>query len=316
MVWGGNRLGAYKGLDGRIDHIGESWELSAFPDRMSVVSEGPLKGRTLESLVQEYRGKLVGRRVYWGHHNEFPLLFKFIDAERDLSIQVHPNDEMARRVHGSHGKTEMWYVIDAAPGAFLYSGLSREITPDEYAARVADGSITEVLARYEVQPGDVFFLPAGRIHAIGAGCLVAEIQQTSDLTYRIFDYNRPGLDGKPRQLHTELARKAIDYKVQKDYQTHYTASPDTEVELVRCPYFTTSLLDLTRPFRKDLSGLDSFLSVMCLAGSGSIQADTDSVPVRQGETLLIPADTMAAGFLPDAGGMKVLTSCVTAKALL
>ncbi len=117
MVWGGNRLGAYKGLDGRIDHIGESWELSAFPDRMSVVSEGPLKGRTLESLVQEYRGKLVGRRVYWGHHNEFPLLFKFIDAERDLSIQVHPNDEMARRVHGSHGKTEMWYVSDSAPGA-------------------------------------------------------------------------------------------------------------------------------------------------------------------------------------------------------
>ena len=310
MVWGGNRLGTYKGLTEKIDHIGESWELSAFPDRMSVVAEGPLKGRDLESVVKEYRGKLVGRRVYRENHNEFPLLFKFIDAERDLSIQVHPNDEMARRLHGTHGKTEMWYVIDAEPGAFLYSGLSKAISPEEYTARIADGSITEVLARYEVQPGDVFFLPAGRIHAIGAGCLVAEIQQTSDLTYRIFDYNRLGLDGKPRQLHTELARKAIDYRVQADYQTHYSPSRDTEVELVRCPYFTTTLLDLTRSFRKDLSGLDSFLAVMCLAGSGSIQADADSVPVRQGETLLIPASTIAAGFLPDTGGMKLLTCCM------
>ena len=310
MVWGGSRLGPYKGLSGEIDHIGESWELSAFPDRMSVVAEGPLKGRTLESLVKEYRGKLVGRRVYRENWDEFPLLFKFIDAERDLSIQVHPNDALARRMHGTHGKTEMWYVIGAEPGAFLYSGIAKEITPDEYAARVADGSITEVLARYEVQPGDVFFLPAGRIHAIGSGCLIAEIQQTSDLTYRIFDYNRLGLDGKPRQLHTELARKAIDYQVQDDYQTHYTPCPDTEVELVRCPYFTTTLLDLTRPFGKDLSRLDSFLAVMCLAGGGSLEVDGARSTIRQGETLLIPATATTAGFLPDAGGMKLLTSCV------
>jgi mannose-6-phosphate isomerase len=310
MVWGGSRLGAYKGLSGDIDHIGESWELSAFPDRMSVVSEGPLKGRTLESLVKEYRGKLVGRRVYRENWDEFPLLFKFIDAERDLSIQVHPGDELARRMHGTHGKTEMWYVIDAEPGAFLYSGIAQEITPDEYAARVADGSITEVLARYEVQPGDVFFLPAGRIHAIGAGCLIAEIQQTSDLTYRIFDYNRLGLDGKPRQLHTELARKAIDYRVQEDYRTHYTPCPDTEVELVRCPYFTTTLLDLTRSLVKDLSRLDSFLVVMCLSGSGSLEVDGARSTLRQGETVLIPAHATTAGFLPDAGGMKLLSSCV------
>ena len=310
MVWGGSRLGAYKGLPGDINHIGESWELSAFPDRMSVVADGPLKGRDLESLVKEYRGALVGRHVYWENQNEFPLLFKFIDAERDLSIQVHPNDELARRIHGTHGKTEMWYVIDAEPGAFLYSGLAQTITPEEYTARVADGSITEVLARYEVQPGDVFFLPGGRIHAIGGGCLVAEIQQTSDLTYRIFDYNRLGLDGKPRQLHTELARKAIDYQVQADYQTHYAACPDTEVELVRCPYFTTCLLDLTKPFDKDLSDLDSFLAVMCLAGSGSLEADGSHTSIRQGETLLIPASAKTAGFLPDAGGLKILTSCV------
>ena len=310
MVWGGSRLGPYKGLEGDIDHIGESWELSAFPDRMSVVAEGPLKGRDLESLVKEYHAKLVGRRVYRQSWDEFPLLFKFIDAERDLSIQVHPNDAMARLVHGTHGKTEMWYVIDAEPGAFLYSGLSKEITPDEYTARVADGSITEVLARYEVQPGDVFFLPAGRIHAIGAGCLVAEIQQTSDLTYRIFDYNRLGLDGKPRQLHTELARKAVDYQVQADYQTHYTPRPDTEVELVRCPYFTTCLLDLTQPFSKDLSALDSFLAVMCLAGAGELDVDGHRSTLRQGETLLIPASCTHADFLPSSNGMKVLTSCV------
>ena len=310
MVWGGSRLGDYKGLANPIDHIGESWELSAFPGRVSVVADGPLKGKDLESLVKEYRGKLVGSHVYRDNQNEFPLLIKFIDAERDLSIQVHPNDALARSLHGLHGKTEMWYVIGAEPGAFLYSGLSREISPDEYAARVADGSITEVLARYEVQPGDVFFLPAGRIHAIGGGCLIAEIQQTSDLTYRIFDYNRLGLDGKPRQLHTELARKAIDYRVQEDYQTHYTPCRDEEVELVRCPYFTTTLLDLTRPFVKDLSKLDSFLAVICLAGSGSLEVDGARTAIRQGETLLVPAVAKRVEFFPDHGGMKLLTSCL------
>lgn len=309
LVWGGEKIAPYKGIETTQEHIGESWELSGVPGNESIVAEGPLEGKSIAQLVRQFKGELVGEHVYGNTGDEFPLLVKFIDAQKDLSIQVHPNDELAGKRHGSKGKTEMWYVVDAEPGAALYSGLKKAIGPEEYEKRVADGSIVDVLTRYDVQPGDVFFLPAGRIHAICSGCFVAEIQQTSDITYRIYDYNRPGLDGKPRQLHTELAREAIDYKVYPSYRTDYTPAEDEEVVLADCPYFTTSILDLTLPYAKDLSEIDSFLVAMCLEGSGTLEVDGEEVPVQQGETVLIPASADDLCLVPDAC-MKVLISLI------
>jgi mannose-6-phosphate isomerase len=276
-----------------------------------VVAGGPLAGKTLRELVKEYKGRLVGDHVYATCGEEFPLLIKFIDAHRDLSIQVHPGDSLAASIHGPgvHGKTEMWYVIGADPGAKLYCGLSRKIGPKEYEKMVADGSITDALACYEVHPGDVFFLPAGRIHAICGGCLIAEIQQTSDLTYRIWDYGRLGLDGKPRQLHTELAKQAIDFNVQPTYRTQYEHMQDEEVVLVSCEYFTTSLYDLTLPYAKDLSEIDSFMVVMCISGSGTLEVDGEEIGISQGETILIPADADDLCFIPEEG-MKLITSYI------
>ena len=325
IVWGGEKIAPYKGIETEQKHIGESWELSGVAGNESIVADGPLKGKTIAQLVKEYKADLVGKHVYENTGDEFPLLIKFIDALSDLSIQVHPNDELAAKRHnGSKGKTEMWYVVDAEPGAHLLSGLTEKITPEQYAAKVADGTITDVLARYEVHPGDVFFLPAGRIHAICGGCFIAEIQQTSNITYRIYDYGRLGLDGKPRQLHTELAKDAIDYKVYPEYRTPYTPVKDAENEVVSCKYFTTSIYDLDKAVTKNLEDTDSFLVVMCLSGHGTL---TDAEPVydeegrrgptkghlidlRQGETVLIPATSTGVTFTPAEGGMKVLTSYI------
>ena len=310
IVWGGEKIAPYKEIVTEQKHIGESWELSGVKGNESVVENGPLAGKTIAELVKEYKGELVGKQVYENTGDEFPLLIKFIDALTDLSIQVHPDDELAAKRHnGSKGKTEMWYVVDAEPGAHLLAGLTEKITPEEYAAKVADGTITDVLARHDVHPGDVFFLPAGRIHAICGGCFIAEIQQTSDITYRIYDYGRLGLDGKPREVHTELAKDAIDYKVYDNYRTEYTPVQDEEIELVSCKYFTTSIFDLTLPYAKDLSEIDSFLVVMCLSGQGSLEVDGEELSVHQGETVLIPASADDVCFVPD-GGMKVLTSYI------
>ena len=214
VVWGGEKIAPFKGIRTDQHNIGESWELSGVPGNESVVANGPLAGKTVTELISEYGEKLIGRSNYEKTGTEFPLLIKFIDARQDLSIQVHPNDELAAARHnGSKGKTEMWYVVSADKDAHLMSGLNREITPDEYVARVENNTITDVLCDYKVSPGDVFFLPAGRIHSIGSGSFIAEIQQTSNITYRIYDFGRLGLDGKPRELHTGLAKDAIDYTV-------------------------------------------------------------------------------------------------------
>ena len=311
IVWGGEKIAPYKGVETRQEHIGESWELSGVAGNESIVAEGPLKGRTIASLVKEYKGELVGKHVYRNTGDEFPLLIKFIDALTDLSIQVHPNDELAAARHnGSKGKTEMWYVVAADEGAHLLAGLTEKITPEQYAAKVADGTITDVLARYDVHPGDVFFLPAGRIHAICGGCFIAEIQQTSNITYRIYDYGRLGLDGKPREVHTELAKDAIDYTVYPSYRTEYTPLQDEEVEVVNCQYFTTSIYDLTLPYAKDLSAIDSFMVVMCLSGSGTLEVDGEQLPIRQGETVLVPASADDICFIPEGGSMKLLSSYI------
>lgn len=309
FVWGGEKIAPFKGIVSKEKNIGESWEISGVEGLESIVDGGSFDGLPIRELLRLHGEAVLGKKLFAAYGADFPLLVKFIDAASDLSIQVHPNDALAAELHGPgfRGKTEMWYVVAAEPGAHLLSGLSRSITPEEYEARVKDGSITEVLARYDVRPGDVFFLPAGRIHAICSGCFIAEIQQTSDLTYRIFDYNRLGLDGKPRQLHLEQAKRAIDYKVYDSYRTDYTPRKNERVELVSCPFFTTSLYEVDAPVEEDLSQTDSFLIVICVEGGGELISDGSSVTLSQGKSVLIPAENKHFRFTPSPSA-RLLTS--------
>lgn len=262
----------------------ESWELSGVPGNETVCD-----GRSLNTLLSELKEKLVGKANYKRFGNEFPLLIKFIDARRDLSIQVHPNDEVAVRHGKPHGKTEMWYVLDSAPDAKLYNGLGQQLTPEEYKQMVADDTICDALAQYEVKEGDCFFIPAGRIHAIGAGCFLAEIQQTSDVTYRIYDYKRRDKDGNLRQLHTREAAESIDYTVLKDYRTPYEPRKNQGVTLIECPYFNTAVYDLDEPMEIDYSELDSFVILVALKGEAQLTIDGEETTLREGETILLPA---------------------------
>ena len=312
LVWGGEKIAPFKEIATDQHNIGESWELSGVKGNESVVANGEFEGKTITELVREFKGRLIGEKNYSRTGEEFPLLIKFIDAKQDLSIQVHPDDKLAAERHnGSKGKTEMWYVVAADKDAHLMSGLTRKITPEEYEKKVNDHTITEVLHDYKVAPGDVFFLPAGRIHSIGSGSFIAEIQQTSDITYRIYDFGRLGLDGKPRELHTELAKAAIDYTVYPDYRTEYSKEKNKENILVDCNYFTTSLYDLDTEVTRNLEDLDSFLVVICIAGKGSLKdAEGHTVTLHQGETVLVPADCTAVTFTPEGNGMQLLTSYV------
>ena len=308
LIWGGDKIAPYKQIETSQQQVGESWELSGVKGNESVVAGGPEAGTPLPELIARHGAGLLGAKNFERFGEEFPLLIKFIDARQDLSIQVQPNDELAWERPQSKGKTEMWYVVAADKGAHLKSGFSKQLTPAEYERMVADHTLTDALCDYPVTAGDLFFLPAGRVHAICAGTFVAEIQQTSDITYRIYDYGRTGADGKPRELHTELAKDAIDYTVLPDYRSHYAAAKNREVPLVSCPYFETSLYELDAPLSRDLAALDSFLIVVCLKGSGVLCDDEgDEVPLRRGETLLVPASTRSVQFVPDPS-LKLLTS--------
>lgn len=289
-LWGGEKIVPFKKLSTDLHNVGESWEISGVTNDESVVANGEYKGYTLPKLVKTFREELVGEANYARFGETFPLLIKFIDAQQDLSIQVHPNDSLAKKRHNSMGKTEMWYVVDAAKDAKLRSGFSKEITPKEYKDRIYNSTITDVLQEYEIHQGDVFFLPAGRIHSIGAGAFIAEIQQTSNITYRIFDFNRTDANGNPRELHTELAKEAIDYELLDDYQTHYEVVKDEPVELVACPYFTTSLYDITENITCDYSELDSFVILICMEGACTIiDNEGHEETMNAGETILLPA---------------------------
>ena len=262
----------------------ESWQISGVPG-----NETPCDGQKLNDLVKALKGQLVGEANYQRFGDEFPLLIKFIDAHQNLSIQVPPTDEIAHRQGKPRGKTEMWYVMDSQPTAKLYNGLKMQITPDQYKEMVANDTICDALAQYHVHEGDCFFIPAGRIHAIGAGCYLAEIQQTSDVTYRIYDYKRRDKDGNLRQLHTQEAAESINYTVLPDYRQHYTPQKNEGQLLVECPYFNTAVYDLTEPMTIDYSELDSFVILIGLKGEGLLSVDGEEVPFRAGETLLIPA---------------------------
>ena len=291
-LWGGNKIIAFKHLDLQMEHVGESWEVSGIKGCESVVAGGPDEGKGLNQLVHEQKGLLVGKENYERFGDEFPLLIKFIDAHQNLSIQVHPDDETARRHGKGHGKTEMWYVLKSASGAQLYNGLRQHITPETYKQMVEDGTITNALAHYTVHEGDVFFIPAGRIHSIGAGTFVAEIQQTSDVTYRIYDFKRKDKNGNYRELHTEKAAEAIDYTVHENYRTYYEPMQDEGVQLIACPHFTTAVYDLNDPMTIDYSELDSFVVYIGLQGSCELTDDHgETISFREGESVLIPATT-------------------------
>ncbi len=291
-LWGGNKLIPFKRLSIQQPQVGESWELSGVEGNVSIISEGTWKDKSLNDLVRQLKDKLVGRENYQRFGNEFPLLIKFIDAHQDLSIQVHPDDEKAIRKGKKRGKTEMWYLLDSDAGAKLYCGLKDELTPRQYAKMVEDDTICEALAQYPVREGDVFFLPAGRIHAIGTGCFLAEIQQTSDVTYRIYDFKRRDKDGNFRQLHTQEAAECIDYCVSLDYRTHYNTEKNIAIPLVTCPYFNTALYDLDEPMTLDYSELDSFVVLIGLKGEATLtNGEGHSTTLQAGETLLLPATT-------------------------
>ena len=307
-LWGGNKIIPFKHLDSNQENVGESWEISGVPNNETIVSDGELKGQKLNDVVATLKDKLVGTANYKRFGNEFPLLIKFIDARQDLSIQVHPTDEIAKQQGKERGKTEMWYIMDSDADAKLYSGLKMQITPEQYKEMVENDTICDALAQYKVKADDCFFLPAGRIHAIGTGCFLAEIQQTSDVTYRIYDFKRKDKDGNYRQLHTQEASECINYNVEKDYRTEYTPKKNEGVNLVNCPYFNTAVYDLDEPMTLDYSELDSFVILIAIKGEGTIKDNEgNEMSLKVGETILITATTQS---LKVEGTVKFLETYV------
>lgn len=306
LIWGGTAIPVFKNIVTDLPNVGESWEVSAVPGKESVVDRGPFAGQNLAELVDRFGEALLGRRSLERFGRRFPLLVKLIDADRDLSIQVHPDDDLARRRHDSLGKTEMWYVIDTRPGACIKVGLREALTPADYERRVADSTIVDAIASYPSHPGDSFFIPAGRIHAICGGNLLAEIQESSDITYRIFDYNRRDSDGNLRQLHTAEARDAIDYTVLPDYRNTERPVGPAHTRVAECRHFTVDRYVLTDG-SVDLPGDgESFTVVMCLAGECLVATGTEFTRVGRGDTVLIPA-TVAARL---SGPATILTARV------
>ncbi len=312
-IWGGQKIKTvldkeFAGAPDRpLPNCGETWEVSDVDGNLSVVKEGGLQGKSLHQLLEQYQDKLVGKHVYEKYGNRFPLLIKFIDANDDLSIQVHPNDELAKERGSGFGKTEMWYIIQADEDAKLNSGFNREVTKEEYVKAVADNTIQDLLNIELAEPGDVFFLPAGRVHYIGKGLLLAEIQQTSDTTYRIYDFDRvDATTGQKRELHTDLAVDAIDYNHYDQYKTQYDKKLNESVNAVTSDYFVTNVLNFDQEVEHDYTHIDSFVVLICVAGALTVEtAGGYSVPLTIGQCVLIPASIDTVTLVPD-GAMTVL----------
>lgn len=286
-VWGGNKLSELFGKEAQRN-TGESWEISCVEGNISTVANGLLKGKSLLDLIKEFKAQLLGTRVYNSFGNNFPLLFKFIDAQEDLSVQLHPNDELAKKYHNSFGKTEMWYILQAEKDGRIILGFQDEMNASKYVEKLSENKITDVLHSENVKAGDSFLIEPGTVHAIGAGVVLAEIQQTSDITYRIYDWDRPGIDGKLRELHQDLALEAINYN-SLDAKLDYKSIENKAVQLCRSAYFETNRLVLTKDLKRDLLSLDSFVVYMCVDGTAIIETSNDSEEIKKGETLLIPA---------------------------
>ncbi len=297
-IWGGERIAPYKGIRTDLHNVGESWELSGVDGDVSVVSGGPDAGLTLPELIDRHGASLMGHRNYEKFGNRFPLLIKFIDAREDLSVQVHPDDIMARKYGMTNGKTEMWFVLEAADGARLANGFRDPIDPAGYEDLVESGGIEDVLNFVKIRPGDTYFIPAGRVHAIGKGAFVAEIQQTSDATYRLYDYRRKDKNGKERELHTALAKEAVNFNDTDGNPMDYKATENVPVNLVRCPFFTTNLLTADHELMRDYRENDSFVVLIITAGEAEIRSEQGAMNVRQGETVLVPASAKGVSVIP------------------
>lgn len=308
-IWGGSRICSYKHIEPQKEGIGESWEISVVPKSVSVIANGEYRGMPLTELIKTYGAEIVGKENLQRFGKTFPLLIKFIDACDDLSIQVHPTDELAEQRHHCKGKTEMWYVLDADDDATLFAGLNRPITADEYVERVANNTITDVLALHQIKKGDVFFLPAGDVHAIRKGTFIAEIQQSSDITYRIYDYDRRDAQGNARELHTELAKDAINYNAENRNRVLYEEKKNADNEIVSCDYFTTDIILLDEPMTMDYSDLDSFVVLICLEGACSLICGEEITPLQAGETVLLPAVMEELEIVPD-GIVRLLETFV------
>ncbi len=301
-IWGGRKISELLNKKfGRINNCGESWEISGVEDHLSVVTNGFLKGNNLEELIEIYMGDLVGDKIYDRFGIEFPLLIKYIDAKEKLSIQVHPNDELAKERHGAYGKTEMWYVVHAEEGAQLVTGFNRPLNKGEYLKYLEKGELEKILNYETVKSGDVFFIPAGMVHAIGGGIVLAEIQQTSDVTYRIYDYNRLDNHGNPRELHTDLSFDAIDFKFEKDSRISYKAVENVSTKLVECQYFTTNILPFSESIERIIEESGSFVIYMCIEGDYTISWEEGTMEVKKGETILIPAQINSFTLNPENG---------------
>lgn len=298
-IWGGTKLKSLFGKNTQSAKLGESWELSGYENDESVVANGFLEGNNLAELIEIYMGDLVGDKVYDMFGLTFPLLFKLIDANQNLSIQVHPGDEIAAERHNSFGKTEMWYVVDADQGAELIIGFTKDCNQDEYLDALESDRVEELLQKVPVTKGDVLFIPAGLVHAIGKGVVVAEIQQSSDVTYRIYDYKRVDENGHERDLHTEEALDVIAFSEAKNPKTAYQIKRNQIVELVSCDYFTTNIIEFDEPLTRNYGTIDSFVAYMCLEGSFVIEYNDEKTVVNSGETVLIPACINEIGLLPD-----------------
>lgn len=287
-IWGGQKLKSQLNKDSNLLNIGESWELSDVEGDISTVSNGRLKGSSLKQLLKEYKGELIGEKNFEIFKENFPLLIKFIDAKENLSIQLHPNDELAARRHNSFGKTEMWYVMQADDDANLIVGFKDDITPELYLKHLREKSLTEILNFDKVKTGDTYFIEVGRVHAIGAGVMLAEIQQTSDITYRVYDWDRKDEMGNERELHNELAIDAINFNMPDDFRVSYNIDENQSNQMVSCAYFTTNYLDLTHNIEKK-NMTNSFLVYMCVEGQCKIVYNDFSEDLIKGETILIPA---------------------------
>lgn len=303
-LWGGTKLKEVLGKPIESDITGESWELSTVKGDISVIANGSLEGKSLQDLIESNSEELLGKNVVERFGKEFPILIKFIDAKQDLSIQLHPNDELAKERHDSFGKTEMWYIMDADPKAELIVGFNKDVTKEEYANSINNDTLLDLLNYEQVKEGDTFFINTGKIHAIGAGVMLAEIQQTSDVTYRVFDFNRKDKEGNLRELHTELALDAVDYKKKDDFKVSYNQDPNKINEMVDCPYFKTNFIQLTENLELDTTKRDSFTIYMCVGGEAIIKTLDGEVSIKKGETALLPAITKKISL--ESKGAKLL----------
>ena len=311
-IWGGNYL--YKELgkgQNKEAKIGESWEISSMPDDVSIIANGMLKGNSLTEALEIYMGDLVGEKVYDKFGLELPVLIKIIDAQEDLSVQVHPDEKLANKKYNSHGKTEMWFVLNADKEAKIVAGFDKKTSQFEVEKAIADNTVQQLLRTEEIQVGDVFFIPSGRVHTIGAGSVLVEIQQTSDITFRVYDYDRRDAEGNTRELHVPEFLEVLDYSSQEDNKTHYKKEINTPTSLTKCPYFTANVFCFDKKLGRDYYFLDSYVILICTQGAFDIDyEDGETVSLKKGESVLLPAQIREYFFNPTSDKAEFLETYI------